>query len=80
MAAKGQCRFAEHVYFASLIGGGEVVIEPCGEPAAHTVICRFDTDGGMVIQLEPEVCDEHERKLADARGYARSIKIRQPIT
>ena len=75
MATTGQCRFGEHVALTSAIGGSEITIPPCGEIATQRVLCRFPSDG-IAIEIDTEVCDEHERKLSAASGYQRSIKLR----
>jgi hypothetical protein len=73
----GPCRFDAHVALCSSISGYATSIPVCEELAAYTAIVRIEPVDGVGLTVDSEVCDKHNRKLAGAAHYQRSIKLRQ---
>lgn len=70
------CRFDAFEVIAAQLEGGEYSVDVCAVPAtSRTVVQRYGD--GLTVSVDVEVCDAHERVVAERPGYRRSIKKRK---
>jgi hypothetical protein len=71
----GLCRYDAYVVVAAQLDGGEYAVDVCDEPATHRALVRRAGDG-LAVEIDVEVCAEHQHEVGAVPGYQRSIKFR----
>lgn len=70
------CRFDAHVALCGAIVGSDASVPVCDQPVAYTAIVRIEPVDGVSLRIDSDVCEGHNRRLATAPHYHRSIKLR----